>query len=120
MDAYPAAEVARINELGDRLRGGLRGALAEASVAGTVTGYGSFVGLHLGPTEVATYRDAARANRDGARLLHLALLLEGVFCAPRLMWCASTAMDHTVVDEAVAAARRAVRRIAPALRSCNG
>jgi len=116
MEAYPAGEVARINALGDRLRGGLNAVLAATGVGGVATGYGSFVGVHF--TEagepVRDYRAAAAGDRELGRLLHLALLLEGVFVAPRLMMCTSTAMDETVVDEAVAAFDRALRRVRPA------
>jgi glutamate-1-semialdehyde 2,1-aminomutase len=115
MEAYPPAEVSRINALGERLRAGLRDALAAADLTGTVTGYGSFAGLHLGANEVRTYRDAAAGDKALARLIHLALLLEGVYVAPRLMMCTSTAMDEATIDEVVAAARRAIGNIRPAL-----
>ena len=115
MGAYPATEVARINALGQRLRDDLQAALDEARVKGLVTGYGSFAAIHLGASEVSSYRDAARTDRALARLLHLALLLEGVFCAPRLMWCTSTAMDVPFVDEALSGFRRALTRIRPAV-----
>src|SRR3954464_10609105 len=87
MDAYGLEEVARINALGERLRAGLRTALADAGLSGTVTGYGSFVGLHLGATNVHTYRDPAVIDKGLYRLLHLALLLERVSVAPRMMIC---------------------------------
>ncbi len=111
MESYGPEEVARINALGDRLRAGLRDALANAEVIGTVTGYGSFVGLHLGTTEVRTYRDAAVTDKGLSRLLHLALLLEGIYVAPRLMMCTSTAMDDAVIDEVLAGFQRAVDAI---------
>jgi glutamate-1-semialdehyde 2,1-aminomutase len=115
MEAYTPAEVARINALGERLRAGLRAELAELDVQATVTGYGSFAGLHLGVPEVRTYRDAAKSDKALARLLHLSLLLEGVYVAPRLMMCTSTAMDETVIDEVLAGFRRALAGIRPAL-----
>ena len=115
MEAYGPAQVAHINALGERLRGGLRAALADADLAGTVTGYGSFVGLHLGTTEVRTYRDAAITDKGVSRLLHLALLLEGVYVAPRLMMCTSTAMDDATIDEVLAGFRRAIGAIRPAI-----
>ena len=115
MEAYGPEEVARINALGDRLRVGLRDALANADVIGTVTGYGSFVGLHLGTTEVRTYRDAAVTDKGLSRLLHLALLLEGIYVAPRLMMCTSTAMDEATIDEVLAGFRRAIDAIRPAV-----
>ena len=115
MEAYPAAEVSRINALGDRLRAGLDAALVEAGIPGSVTGYGSFASVHLGATEVRDYRAAAGGDASLARLLHLALLLEGVSCAPRLLCCTSTAMDETVVDEVLAGFRRGLARVRPAL-----
>jgi glutamate-1-semialdehyde 2,1-aminomutase len=115
MEAYTSAEVDRINALGERLRHGLRVALAEASVPASVTGYGSFVGVHLGRPEVRTYRDAAFVDKGLARLLHLALLLEGIYVAPRLMMCISTAMDDATIDEVLAGFQRAIGAIRPAL-----
>ena len=115
MEAYPPAEVDRINALGERLRDGLRAALEDAGVSAAVTGYGSFAGVHLGATVVRTYRDAALADKGLARLLHLALLLEGIYVAPRLMMCVSTAMDDATIDEVLAGFRRAVGVIRPAL-----
>jgi glutamate-1-semialdehyde 2,1-aminomutase len=115
MEAYTPAEVARINALGERLRDGLRAACQEAAMPATVTGYGSFAGLHLGTTEVRTYRDAAMTDKGLCRLLHLALLLEGVYVAPRLMMCTSTAMDEATIDEVLAGFRRAIGAIRPGL-----
>ena len=117
MDAYPPAEVDRINALGDRLRDGIDAALAEAGVGGVATGFGSFVGVHFvgADRQVRNYRAAFAGDRDLGRLLHLALLLEGVFVAPRLMLCTSTAMDESTVAEVLAAFGRALRRIRPAV-----
>jgi glutamate-1-semialdehyde aminotransferase len=84
-------------------------------VPASVTGYGSFVGVHLGRSEVRTYRDAAFVDKGLARLLHLALLLEGIYVAPRLMMCISTAMDDATVDEVLAGFQRAIGAIRPAL-----
>ena len=115
MEAYAPSEVARINALGERLRALLTQGLAEAGVRGVVTGYGSFAGVHLGVESAKNYRDVAVADRSSARLLHLALLSEGVFCAPRLMWCISTAMDDRVIDDVGARFARAVSRLSPTI-----
>jgi len=45
------------------------------------------------------------------RLLHVALLLESIFCSPRLAFCTSTPMDESVIDEVVAAFGRALARV---------
>src|SRR5215207_4133105 len=115
MEAYTPPEVDRINALGERLRHGLRTALADVGVQAAVTGYGSFAGVHLGTTAVGTYRDAALADKGLARLLHLALLLEGIYVAPRLTMCTSTAMDDETIDEVLAGFRRAIGVVRPAL-----
>lgn len=115
MEAYPAEEVHRINALGDRLRTGLANILDEHRVVGSVTGFGSFVGLHLGVEEVTTYRDAAAADYGDARLLHLALMNEGVSCAPRGGWNTSTAMNDTVIDDVLSRFNRALAMVRPAL-----
>ncbi len=116
MEIYTAAEVARINRLGDRLRDGFNALLSKRNITGVATGYGSFVALHLGTDIVFDYRSASRANKSLAQMLHIALLLEGIFCAPRLMWCISTPMNEQVIDDALAATDRAFDRIAPAMR----
>ena len=54
-------------------------------------------------------------DKSLARLLHLALLLEGIYVAPRLMLCTSTAMDDAVIDEVLAGFGRALAGIRPAI-----
>lgn len=115
MTGFDQTEVERINALGDRLRNGLRQALAAHDVRAAVTGFGSMVGIHIGVDEVTSYRQAARARGDLGRLLHLSLLLDGVFCAPRLMWCTSTAMDEAMIDDVLARAERSISRVRRAL-----
>jgi glutamate-1-semialdehyde 2,1-aminomutase len=110
MELFAQAEVARINALGDRLRAGISGLLAERGLPGVTTGYGSMVGVHLVDGPVRNYRDGARGNATFKRALHLALLLEGVFAAPRLMCCISTPMTDQVVDDILARFGRALDR----------
>lgn len=110
MERYPASEVARINMLGDRLRAGLSDAISSAGLPGVATGYGSFASVHFVEGPVRTYRDAAAGDAAFKRLVHLALLLEGVFAAPRLMFCTSTPMTSAVIDDVVSAFARALAR----------
>jgi glutamate-1-semialdehyde 2,1-aminomutase len=111
MEHYPASEVARINELGNRFRAGANAVVAKAGLPGQAIGYGSFSAIHFVDGAVRNYRDAAAGDAGFKRLVHIALLLEGVFCAPRLMFCTSTAMDEAVVDEVVGRLERAIRRV---------
>lgn len=112
MEHFPAEEVARINRLGDRLRDGFNAELQRSGIAGVATGYGSFAGVHFTKEPVRSYRDAANGDQQLKRLIHLALLAEGVFCAPRLMFAMSTPMNESTIDRVIAAMRAALRRLA--------
>jgi glutamate-1-semialdehyde 2,1-aminomutase len=111
MEHFPTGEVSRINKLGDRLREGMRSALAGAGIPGEVTGYGSMAGLHFTAGPVRDYRSAARGDSQMKRAVHLGLLNEGVFAAPRLMFCTSTAMDESNIDEVLARFVRVLDRL---------
>lgn len=111
MDLYPKNEVARLNALGDRLREGFVSEFAERGLPATITGYGSMVGVHLVEGPVRNYRDGAASDVAFKRALHLALLLEGVFAAPRLMFCASTPMTEETIDDVTARFGRALDRV---------
>jgi glutamate-1-semialdehyde 2,1-aminomutase len=111
MEHFPADEVARINMLGDRLRAGLRAATKSAGIEADVTGYGSMAGLHFTRGPVRDYRAAARSDVNLRRVVHLGLLNEGVFAAPRLMFCTSTAMDESVIDDVLARFVRVLDRL---------
>lgn len=111
MEHYPASEVARINELGERFRAGANSALAKAGLPGQAIGYGSFTSIHFVDGPIRNYRDAAVGDPGFKRLVHIAMLREGVFCAPRLMFCTSTAMTPEIVDAVLASLERALNRV---------
>jgi glutamate-1-semialdehyde 2,1-aminomutase len=110
INLYPREEIARINLLGDRLRTGLALELSRRGLPDTVTGYGSMIGVHLVEGDVRNYRDGAAGNATFKRALHLALLLEGVFASPRLMFCISTPMSAVTVDDVTERFGRALDR----------
>jgi glutamate-1-semialdehyde 2,1-aminomutase len=111
MRLFPRDEVDRINALGDQLRDGLASAIHNRGLPGVTTGYGSMIGVHLVEGEVKNYRDGARSSATFKRAMHLALLLEGVFAAPRLMCCISTPMTPEIVDDIIARFGRALDRV---------
>jgi glutamate-1-semialdehyde 2,1-aminomutase len=77
----------------------------------TITGYGSFGAIHFTSGPIRNYRDAARSNQQLKKVLHLALLKEGLFVAPRLMFCISTPMSDATLDEIDARFERALKRL---------
>jgi glutamate-1-semialdehyde 2,1-aminomutase len=114
MDHFTGSEIRRINQLGDQLRDGMRAALVNAGIGGQVTGYGSMVGLHLSSEPVTNYRSAARGDALLKRAIHLGLLNAGVFAAPRLMFCTSTAMDESVINDVLRRFETVLNRITTA------
>jgi glutamate-1-semialdehyde 2,1-aminomutase len=108
LELLTAAECERLNTLGDRLREGIVALGAELGLGVTATGLGSLLTIHLVGEPPRSYRDARRADSEAVRLLHLALLNEGVFTARRGMLCFGTPMDVDDVDRALTAVRRAV------------
>lgn len=111
LDHYGAEEVARINTLGDQLRSRIGLLLEMYGFEAQVTGYGSFGAIHFTDQPVRNYRDAARSNQQLKKVLHLALLQEGLFVAPRLMFCISTPMSEATLDEIDARFERALKRL---------
>jgi glutamate-1-semialdehyde 2,1-aminomutase len=111
MELYPREEVARLNALGHQLRDGIAQQFTSRGLSATTTGYGSMVGVHLVDGPVKNYRDGAVADAGFKRALHLALLLEGVFAAPRLMCCTSTPMTPETIDDILARFGRALDRV---------
>jgi glutamate-1-semialdehyde 2,1-aminomutase len=112
LEHYGPDEVRRINALGELLREGMRDTLASRGIRAAVTGYGSFAAVHFDCDKVENYRDAARGNIELKRMVHLALMNEGVFCAPRLMFCTSTAMNEEVIADVVSRFSRALDAVA--------
>jgi glutamate-1-semialdehyde 2,1-aminomutase len=72
-----------LNERGDRLREALNLAAAMRSLPVRVTGVGSLMNTHFSRAPVASPADVARSNNALKPLLHLDLLLNGVYTARR-------------------------------------
>jgi glutamate-1-semialdehyde 2,1-aminomutase len=77
----------------------------------TITVFGSFGAIHFTRGPVRNYRDAARSNQQLKKVFHLALLQEGLFVAPRLMFCISTPMSDSTLDEIDDRFERALKRL---------
>ena len=108
LELLTAGECERLNGLGDRLRVGIRALGEELGLPVTATGLGSLLTIHVLDEPPRSYRDARRADSEAVRLLHLALLNEGIFAARRGMLCLGTPMGEENVDRSLVAIRRAV------------
>ncbi|HSF60965.1 MAG TPA: aminotransferase class III-fold pyridoxal phosphate-dependent enzyme [Gaiellaceae bacterium] len=108
LELLTAGECERLNKLGDRLREGIVALGDELGLGVTATGLGSLLTIHLLGEPPRSYREARRADSEAVRLLHLALLNEGVFAARRGLLCLGTPMGEEDVDRALVAVRHAV------------
>lgn len=111
LELWTREEINRLNQLGERLREGLRAAAREVEMQAQVTGLGSLAQVHFTGSAVSDYRSAASANKELLPLLHLSLLGQGVFFAPRGLCCLSTPMGTPEVDEVIAAFRKTLGEI---------
>ena len=103
--------VSRLNAMGDRLRGGLTEAFAEAGVPVSVTGLGSLFGIHPTRGPVRTIRDAAGADAALRHRIFLGLYVEGVLIDPRGVGTLSTAIGEPEIEEFLRAVRAVLSRL---------
>jgi glutamate-1-semialdehyde 2,1-aminomutase len=68
----------RLAELGERLRGKLRAALAGAGVPAQVTGVASMFGVHFTARPIRNYRDVLTGDAEMTRAVFIGLLNEGI------------------------------------------
>lgn len=94
---YTAAEVERLNALGDRLRDRLNAFAAERDLEFCATGYGSMVGLHFARGPIRRSSDSPDAEEQRA-LMHFDLLERGYSYARRGFIALSLPIDESDVD----------------------
>ena len=111
LELLTRSEITRINQLGERLRRGLREAFSSAGISGQVTGIGSLTGVHFTDAEVRDYRSSARMKTEMLSMLHLSLLNHDIFAAPRGDFYISTPMGEQDVETLLHAFRSALDEI---------
>lgn len=99
MELLTAEEIARINALGDRLRGGIARVLAEGNVDARAQGVGSMVAI-------------APINTPLNFELFKAMLNEGILMMPRGAFVISTPMREAQIDRAIEALAASLRTLA--------
>lgn len=108
LELLTAAEIERINRLGEGLRSGLQTLFDGAGVAARVTGVGSLLTVLFTDRDIVNYRDAATVDRVLTEAFHLAWLNAGLFSATRGMMALSLPMTGDEVREALTATQAAL------------
>jgi len=111
MRGLDADAIGYLNRLGNRFATGARRIADEQGVPLQVTGVGSLANLHVTKRAPRNASEAAASDKESLRLLHLAMLLDGVMIAPRGMVTFSTATTEQEVDRVLDAMGSALRRM---------
>ena len=119
MKALTAAEIERINQLGQILRTDLREVFSGLQITAQVTGAGSLAQIHFTGHQVQNYRSAATARTDLSAIFHLLLMEQGIFTASRACFNISTPMGPAQIDNLVTASRNALTTMRPYIESTS-
>ena len=109
--ALDGPAISALTERANALADQIETAASRAQVPATVTRAGSVLHVHLLSCRPGTAEAADAAPTAWASALHLALLLEGVYAAPRGMLNLSTALDDSLLARAAAGYAGAFLRI---------
>jgi glutamate-1-semialdehyde 2,1-aminomutase len=101
---------ARLDALGERLRGGVSRLLANTRRRGQVTGVGSLFWLHWTTEPLTDYRSSRPREADAPMRVFLGLLNEGILTTQRGLGACSLAMGEADVDRFVNALARVLAR----------
>jgi glutamate-1-semialdehyde 2,1-aminomutase len=105
---------ARLDDLGERLRRGLRRAFAEQGVRAEMRGDGSLVLLALGSLGLRYAEPESGATSEVKRLFGLELLNRGLFTpADGFIWAISAPMTEAEIDRAVTTLGEALAELRP-------
>jgi len=101
LDLLTEEVIAHVNLLGERLRSRLCEVIEKYAIGAQLTGTGSLIGIHFTRGPIRNYRDAMEAPRSLLSVLHLLLLNRGIMTAPRGLFCTSTVMSESEIDQFV-------------------
>jgi glutamate-1-semialdehyde 2,1-aminomutase len=104
-DAY-----ARLDALGERLRGGVTRLFAGTRRKGQVTGVGSLFCLHWTTEKLTDYRSSRAKDAELPLRVFLGLINEGILLTQRGLGACSLAMDDEHIDRFVNALARVLAR----------
>ena len=110
LNALTPEAYARLDSLGDRLRGGITRLLAATRRRGQVTGVGSLFWLHWTTETLTDYRSTRPKDAEMAQRVFMGMLNEGILMTQRGLGACSLAMGDEHVDRFVNALARVLAR----------
>lgn len=113
LEHYDTAAVARLNGLGERLRGVVAEGIRRRDLPAQVTGTGSFFRLHLKTGQISDFRTAlpGLAQKGGLARIHMEMLQQGFLIAPNCSGALSTPMTETDIHDLAAALVDAIQHV---------
>jgi glutamate-1-semialdehyde 2,1-aminomutase len=114
MRELDADAIGYLNQLGNRFATGVRRIALEQHIPLRISGAGSLTNLHFAEQTPRNASEAAATDKESLRLLHLAMLLDGVLIAPRGMVTFSTATTEQEVDRILDTMGSALRQLGAA------
>ena len=110
LNALTPEAYARLDAIGERLRGGVSRLLAATRRRGQVTGAGSLFWLHWTTETLIDYRSARAKDAEMAQRVFMGMLNEGILLTQRGLGACSLAMTDEDVDRFVNALARVLAR----------
>ena len=106
LEQLTPAVYAKLDALGDRLRGGVRRLIRKRGYAGQISGVGSLFWLHHTKRRLSDYRSARPDDPQASVRTFMGLVNEGVLLTQRGLGACSAAMTEADVDRFVEALGR--------------
>jgi glutamate-1-semialdehyde 2,1-aminomutase len=110
LNALTPEAYARLDALGERLRGGVARLFTNTRRKGQITGMGSLFWLHWTTETLTDYRSARSKDPEAALRVFIGLINEGILLTQRGLGACSLAMSDEDVDRFVNALARVLAR----------
>lgn len=117
LGALDEPAISALNHRAAWLAGQIKRVASRMGVPASVTRAGSILHVHIVEEAPHTYEETKAIAPQWVSELHLALLVEGVYAAPRGMLNMSTALDDATLSRVVVAYENAFARILPLVGS---
>ncbi|MFC1888555.1 aspartate aminotransferase family protein [Thermodesulfobacteriota bacterium] len=98
LQKYNAAEVSRLNALGELLHDKLKAGFVEIGISVEINQIGSLLNIHFHNEEIIDNESAMQSEGELLELLHLSLLNRGIYATPRALFILSTPMTEREIE----------------------